>query len=238
MQNYLCKESLDQKSKRYIKNKQVKDIGSTILYLLLSLSASFLIFFSTYFLGTTNGFQQAIALSNDSFAILVLWLFSIITGQRPPSRSERVCSFFKRIFFDWLAAKKSLYTKMYLLNIQIHCHFKSVYNVLRRQRNIIEALMLQQGLCQRYATSKCPVPKVKNLVISCVKNTVSSHALCLTRRCLAFSQAMLSHLHFILSYSILNLTPKSKAVLSNIFVTKSVMFLLSSLSNCQKSPVG
>ena len=72
MQNYLCKESLDQKSKRYIKNKQVKDIGSTILYLLLSLSASFLIFFSTYFLRTTNGFQQAIALSNVSFAILVL----------------------------------------------------------------------------------------------------------------------------------------------------------------------
>ncbi len=69
MRSYFYTIGLDQRSERYIRDKRIKDIGSTVSCLLLSLLLFILLFFPPSFLG------QLMTCSKTMLQAVLFWLY-------------------------------------------------------------------------------------------------------------------------------------------------------------------
>ena len=68
---------------------------------------------------------------------------------------------FKESFPDWLAAKEFLYLQGYSWYIESSCHFRNVCKAAGKQKGMLEALTLQNTLCQREKTGLDLVSKLQ-----------------------------------------------------------------------------
>ncbi len=134
-------------SKKYIRRKQVKDRWSNVFCLLLSLSFSFITFFSAYLFQTTNSLEQQPIFSGVSQTTHVLWLASTMMGYHQPFYSKQMLFLSKEAVSDWLAAKKFPYIQEYTWYIKMSCQFKIACKTSGRQKSMMQAPSLWPTLC-------------------------------------------------------------------------------------------
>ena len=116
MQNYLRKASLNRESKRYIRDKQVKDKESTVFVCFCFTPFFFSFSFRCNFLSQPIArnkllLQTVLFWSSSSFDSLIQWWVNV------NSLSERKCPFFPKMFFLTDSQQKGFYIHKYILSI-------------------------------------------------------------------------------------------------------------------------